>query len=263
MDDAPRVIVENRVGRVAIVAGDDGAVEVEAEKHAATKEDLAEIKLGVEKQGNAVTIKWDTNEPTIVNRSLDITIKAPKSSSIQVHTGNGAIAIAGFERGASAKSDVGPITVKGVGGDLALHSGNGAITADGTTGAVTAESGVGAVTIKGSGGSRKIQTGNGPIRLEGVEGTVDAESGVGAIEVSGRLSGRSRISTGNGRIVVTLPTDSKLAIDASTGNGAITNEFSLPVDGFVSRRSKGNLGDGSGGSLRLSTGTGNIELRKK
>jgi DUF4097 and DUF4098 domain-containing protein YvlB len=121
---------------------------------------------------------------------------------------------------------------------------------------------VGAVTIQGSGGARKVHTGNGPIRLEGVEGAVDAETGVGAVEVSGRLSGRCRIATGNGKIVVSLPADSKLAVDASTGNGSIANDFNLPVDGFVSLRTKGKLGDGSSGSLHLSTGVGSIDLRK-
>jgi DUF4097 and DUF4098 domain-containing protein YvlB len=286
------------VGRIAISTGDEGGVEVEAEKHAATKEDLAQIQLRVEKKANVITIVWESNEP-IVNRSLDITIKAPRTSSLQLSTGNGAVTIEGFQRGVEAKTGVGSITIKGVAGNLMLHTGNGAIEAEGATGAVVAETGVGAVTIKGSEGTRTIHTGNGSIRLEGAVGAVSArtnvggidiehtqgdlalqtgngeiqvndanggivaKTGVGAVNVAGRLAGQCRIATGNGVIVVALPTGSQLTIDAATGNGSIRTDFALPVEGMVSQHSKGRLGDGSGGSLHMKTGVGSIELKKQ
>lgn len=297
--DAPAIVVDNRVGRVIVSSGGDGVVEVEARKRADTKEALALIKLAVEKKGNVVTIKWDTNDKSISNRAVEITVKAPRSASLELRTGNGPISITGFARGAKASTGVGSITVKEVAGDLGLSTGNGPIVAEGVAGAVEAETGVGAVTIQGPKGTRTVHTGNGPIRIDGASGAVSAradlgrievqhtkgdlslhtgngsihaddadggfvaETGVGAVSVSGKLAGRCRVQTGNGSIVVTLPADCRLKIAASTGNGAITNQFSLPVDGFVSRSSKGVIGDGSGGSLELETGVGSITLRKQ
>lgn len=296
---APRVVVDNRVGRVRFTAGGDGAVEVEAVKHAATREDLAEIKLAVEKSGDVVTVTWDNGGKPVVNRVLDINVKAPKGSTLKLHTGNGALSIEGFARGAEAETGVGSITVKGVAGDLTLHTGNGAVDVQGATGAVKAETGVGAITVHGTDGARTVHTGNGPIRIDGAvgavaarsdvgrievkhargdltlntgngtirvddaDGAVTAESGVGAVEVAGRLAGKSHLKTGNGRVAVALPADSRLSVDASTGNGAIKNEFGLPVDGFVTRRSQGTIGDGSGGRLRIETGVGGITLTKR
>jgi hypothetical protein len=221
--EAPWIVVDNRVGRVALSVEGDGAVEVAAEKHAA-KDDLARIRLVVAKDGDVVTIRWDANEP-VVKGWLDVTVKAPRAATLQLKTGNGAIAIEGFRRGADAKTGVGPITLKGVAGDLALH------------------------------------TGNGTIRVDDADGGIAAETGVGAVEVSGRLAGSCRIRSGNGGIVVALPAGSRLAIDARTGNGAIRNDFALPVEGMVSHRSRGRLGDGSAGSLHLETGVGSIELK--
>jgi hypothetical protein len=63
--------------------------------------------------------------------------------------------------------------------------------------------------------------------------------------------------------VVELPPDNRLKVQASTGTGEIRNDFGLPVSGFVSRGAKGNLGDGSEGSLRLESGVGEIQLKKK
>src|SRR4051794_15874016 len=58
----PAIVVDNRVGRVAVAAGEAGVIVVEAVKRAATKDDLGRIKLGVEKAGNTVTIQWDVDE---------------------------------------------------------------------------------------------------------------------------------------------------------------------------------------------------------
>src|SRR5262245_50021954 len=43
--DAPTIVVDNRVGRVAIKAGDAGAVVVEGMKRAPDKDELAKIQL--------------------------------------------------------------------------------------------------------------------------------------------------------------------------------------------------------------------------
>jgi DUF4097 and DUF4098 domain-containing protein YvlB len=259
---------------------------------------LAEIKLSVKSKGDVVTIKWDTNEP-VVNRSLDITVKAPRAASLRVSTGNGPIRIEGFRRGANAETGVGAITLREVSGDLTLHTGNGPIDVEGAAGAVKAETGVGSVAIKGPDGPRTVHTGNGPIHLEGAVGAVSAhtdvgriqvehskgdltlhtgngpidvrdtdggivaETGVGAVAVSGRLAGPCRITTGNGAIHLSVPADSTLTIDAETGNGAIHNDFALPVEGMVSHQCRGRLGTGAGGSLRLQTGVGSIDLRRQ
>jgi DUF4097 and DUF4098 domain-containing protein YvlB len=296
---APEVVVKTPIGRIDVSAQDGNELEVSALKHAANKEDLEEIKLDIEKTNNIVTIQWRNPASTIKNRTLDITVKAPQGALLRLLTGNGPITIGGFARGAEAKTGVGPIQVKAVAGDLTLVTGNGPITVEGAAGAVNANTGVGAVSIHGSKGSRRVHTGNGPIQIDGafgdvsaradlgrivvqnakgnldlhtgngaiqadaVEGVVAAESGLGSVDVTGSLSGNSQIKTGNGKIRVAVPTESRLTVEASTGNGAIETDFALPVTGTISRKALGSLGDGSAGSLRLSSGIGRIEIRKR
>ena len=99
-------------------------------------------------------------------------------------------------------------------------------------------------------------------RMPGANGKVVAETMLGAVDVAGRLSGACRLHSGNGTVTVTLPADSRLKIKASTGTGAITNAFGLPVEGFGPRTCSGKIGDGSGGSLRVETMVGAISLNK-
>ena len=296
--ETPRIVVDNRVGKIAVVAGDDGVVLVEAVKRAGTKEDLASIALDAKQDKGTVTVRWATNDQNIVNRALDITIQAPKAAALELETGNGAVAVEGFAQGAHAKTGVGTITVKQVAGDLTLNTGNGAIDVEGANGAVKAETGVGTITLKGTTGARTAHTGNGAVVVDGAEGAVQVETSVGTIDakrtkgslalhtgngavhvtesdgpvvvetmvgtvnVAGRLSGASRLHTGNGAVTVTLPADSRLEIKADTGNGRITNAFGLPVEGSVTSSCKGKLGDGAGGSLRIETVVGGIALNK-
>jgi hypothetical protein len=294
----PRVVVQNRVGSVTVVAGDDGAIVVEAVKRGATKEDLAAIKPEVTHDKGTVTVRWMPAEPTVTNRSLDVTVKAPRATTLELETEVGAIRIEGLGHGARARTGVGAITAERVTGALNLASGNGAIDVRGAAGDVTAETGVGAITLKGTAGARKVESGNGAVVIDGAEGPVSvrtqlgridvkhargdldlhtdngavavagangkvvAETMLGAVDVAGRLSGACRLHSGNGTVTVTLPADSRLKIKASTGTGAITNAFGLPVEGFGPRTCSGKIGDGSGGSLRVETMVGAISLNK-
>src|SRR5205807_1623159 len=132
---------------------------------------------------------------------------------------------------------------------------------EGAIGAVSARTDVGRIEVEHSKGDLTLTTGNGPIEVSDADGGLAAETGVGAVAVSGRLAGRCRITTGSGGIVVALPAGSTLTIDAATGNGAIDNDFALPVEGMVSHHCHGRLGSGAGGSLQLETGVGRIELK--
>jgi DUF4097 and DUF4098 domain-containing protein YvlB len=297
VEESPRIVVENRVGSVTVNASDDGVVEVEAVKRASRKEDLAAIVLDVARDKDRVMVRGSTDGLT--SGTLEITIKAPRTATLKLETGSGAVTVEGFERGTEAKTGVGPITVKRVAGDLALDTGSGAINVDGAAGAVKAETGVGPVTIRGTKGARTAHTGSGAVRIDGAEGpvsvetqvgrievehargnltlhsgsgavrvvdaegTVVVETLVGAVDVAGRLAGASRLQSGSGAITVTLPAESRLVVEASTGTGRITNAFGLPVEGTVTSVCKGTIGDGSGGSLRVETLVGGISLKKK
>src|SRR4051794_31185946 len=120
---APTIVVDNRVGPVAVAAGEASVVVVEAVKRAENKDELDKIKLAVEQSGDTITIHWEGDERASVRGVLELTIKAPATSSLRLKNGNGAIKAGGFNRGADARTGVGSITMKEVAGDLTLRAG--------------------------------------------------------------------------------------------------------------------------------------------
>jgi hypothetical protein len=283
VSSAPKIIIEDRVGSITLTAGSDGVVVVDAEKLADSREALAGIQVEVSKRNDGVHIRWEPSTRTIVNRLVHFTIQAPRSSALELHISQGPIAIAGFERGAEAWANFGSIEVNSVKGDLRLHTSNGAVTVTEANGTVVADSTSGAITVKGSKGRRlsartqhgRIEVrrakgdltlrtgGNGAIEANDIDGSLIAETVFGSIHVAGRLTGRNWLESGNGAITVTLPADSRLTVDASTGHGGIDTEFGLPVKGQVSRSIEGDLGDGAAGVLEIHTDFGEIELLKR
>jgi DUF4097 and DUF4098 domain-containing protein YvlB len=122
---------------------------------------------------------------------------------------------------------------------------------------------------------------NGSLDVTGVTGEVHASCINGRLEAH-NLSGRADLSTINGHldakfdqlrgsslelksvngsVELTIPSDSKAEIEASTVSGGIDNDFGLHVNhhSFVGHDLRGELGNG-GPRIRLSNVNGRIEI---
>ena len=122
---------------------------------------------------------------------------------------------------------------------------------------------------------------NGSLDVTGVTGEVHASCINGRLEAH-NLSGRADLSTVNGHldakfdqlrgsslelksvngsVELTIPSDSKAEIEASTVSGGIDNDFGLHVNhhSFVGHDLRGELGNG-GPRIRLSNVNGRIEI---
>ncbi|HVR24074.1 MAG TPA: DUF4097 family beta strand repeat-containing protein [Candidatus Polarisedimenticolia bacterium] len=123
---------------------------------------------------------------------------------------------------------------------------------------------------------------NGSLDVAGVTGEVHASCINGRLEAH-NLSGRADLSTINGHldaqfdqlrgsslelksvngsVELTIPSDSKAEIEASTVSGGINNDFGLHVNhhSFVGHDLRGELGNG-GPRIKLSNVNGRIEIR--
>jgi DUF4097 and DUF4098 domain-containing protein YvlB len=123
---------------------------------------------------------------------------------------------------------------------------------------------------------------NGSLDVTGVAGEVHASCINGRLEAH-NLSGRADLSTINGHldakfdqlrgsflelksvngsVELTIPSDSKAEIEASTVSGGIGNDFGLHVNhhSFVGHDLRGELGNG-GPRIKLSNVNGRIEIR--
>jgi DUF4097 and DUF4098 domain-containing protein YvlB len=138
-----------------------------------------------------------------------------------------------------------------------------------------------ALTVPRNASLDEIKLVNGNLDIEGVNGEVHVSC------VNGRLTahdlgGRAELSTVNGKleatvdrlesplnvssvnasVVLTLPSDAKAILEASTVNGAISNDFGMPVSKhqWVGHELRGELG-GGGPHVRVSNVNGRIEIR--
>ena len=122
---------------------------------------------------------------------------------------------------------------------------------------------------------------NGNLDLEGVNGEVRVSCVNGRLTAR-KLGGRAELSTVNGKldasldqlsspvsvssvnaaVLLTLPSDAKADIEASTVSGSISNDFGLHVSNhqWVGHELSGELG-GGGPSVHVSNVNGRIEIR--
>lgn len=225
----PTIVVDSSAGGVELTAGPAGSVHIDIERKAESEEVARKLDVQVKQDGNAIRIKFDhRNHGMFENASVNFHITAPADARIEVDTGGGGVSARGFSGGIKVETAGGGIDVDGASGALSLRSAGGSIEA------------------------------------RHVNGTVDVSTGGGSVRVEGTLAGKNRVETGGGSIHVSIPASSKLAVDAWTGGGSAHNDFGIPSDGghWHSGSFRGNIGDGSGGSLELRTGGGSISLAK-
>jgi DUF4097 and DUF4098 domain-containing protein YvlB len=181
------------------------------------------------------------------NVSVAMVVLVPRGAQLKVVTGNGAV------------------TVERAGAEVQATTGNGRVSVSGTEGAVRVTTGNGDVDVRDAKGSVRVTTGNGRVNVTTSEGPVEARSGNGDIDVRmSSLKARQDMSfhTGSGSVRLTLPAGYNGELDASTGNGEVTSDFDLKVQGRMNpRRIRATIGEG-GAMLRLSTGNGRLVLRK-
>jgi len=124
----------------------------------------------------------------------------------------------------------------------------------------------GGLELEGLAGPVKANSINGRVAARALSGPVQLSVINGALEVSlDRLAeGQSvALSSVNGPVSLTLPSDASAHVRASTVHGSIRNDFNLPVrvGEYVGRDLEGRLGEGSA-RVRLSNVNGQISLRR-
>jgi DUF4097 and DUF4098 domain-containing protein YvlB len=179
--------------------------------------------------------------------TVAMTVLVPRGAQVRVGTGNGAV------------------RVEQVGGEVSASTGNGRVSVLNTDGAVRVSTGNGDVEVREVKGAVRVSTGNGRVTVTTAQGPVEARSGNGDIDVrmtAVRASEDMTFSTGSGDVRVTLPSNYNGELEATTGNGSISSDFDLKVEGRMSpRRVHATIGSG-GARLRLATGNGGLEVRK-
>ncbi len=193
-----------------------------------------EVRITEQQTGDTVNLELrvphDMHWWGMTHRSIDVDLRVPRTSDLNLRTGDG------------------HIDVMGVAGELRLQSGDGRITGTDLEGKLYASTGDGRITVSG--------------RFD----LLDLNSGDGRIEADVRSGSKPamgwRVHTGDGSITLRLPADFSAELDAQTGDGRIQVDLPVTTSGSFSRnRVHGKLNQG-GPPLNVTSGDGSIRLER-
>jgi DUF4097 and DUF4098 domain-containing protein YvlB len=253
-------------GALLTVANGDGAITVReaagdlvvvrAVKTPRGRASMRDVAFDIRETGDNVEIcTLYGNQTSCRDRSgnqdtrvrVEYTVSIPRSLRLRAFTGNG------------------DISVERAGADVTASSGNGSIHVGETQGRVNVSTGNGDIQIDGASGPVTASTGTGRVSVVTARGAVNASTGTGDIDVrvkGGPIDGDMRFISGTGSIHVALPSDFNGRVDATSGNGTLRSEFEISVVGRLNAQHvRGTIGKG-GPLIRMSTGSGTIELKK-
>lgn len=217
-----RISLENINGSVRVTSWDRNEVKVDAVKRAYTRERLAEAKIEVSANTNSIYIKTDYPDGNLTfTNDREGRIQNPATVEYTLTVPRGA-------RLDAIELINGGLDISGVAGDVRASSINGRVTARGLM------------------GEAKLSTING--RLEAIFDRLDATKPITLTSV-------------NGSVTLTIPSDANAELKATTVHGGISNDFGLPVrrGKYVGRDLAGRLGQG-GPRIKLDNVNGSINI---
>ena len=208
-----------------------------------------------------------------------VSVSAPRATSVSVHTGGGRIEASGLEGeielGSSggpvvahdlagaldARSGGGRVEVHDVRGGLSVRSSGGGVSASSVEGAVEVESGGGRIHLERIGGSLHARSSGGGVTVRDVGGWVEAFSAGGPVVVS-FAAGNARggdIKSGGGGVEIFL--DPAAGLELDTAGGSVACDLPVTVRGKISggQAVRGVL-RGGGELLRIRSSGGGIRI---
>jgi hypothetical protein len=108
-----------------------------------------------------------------------------------------------------------------------------------------------------------VDSTNGRVMGKGVSGSLDAQMVNGMVIVQmTSVTGDIKVVTVNGHAILGLPPDMNATVEASSLNGAVVVQNSLPIVASTKdhQRLVGRLGTGAGPKIELRTTNGNVRL---
>jgi TonB family protein len=200
------------------------------------------------------------------------------AGNAKLHTGGGHIRVARIKGTANLDTDGGNIAIGEAGSYVAVRTSGGQIDLGEVHGSVRAETGGGGIRVISVAGPMEVASSGGSICLTRVANQVHAETGEGTITAwispeetkrthLVRLPGPSQLASHTGDILVFLPRNIAMTIDATVetgGPGRIEADPALPLN--IQSQPNGPVHvvaalNGGGTVLRLHTLGGKIQLR--
>jgi Putative adhesin len=199
------------------------------------------------------------------NHRLNIEVHMPRNADLQVETTNGAIDVSSLNGNLSIHTSNGHVVAQDLSGTIDIGSSNGAIEVGKLKGSAKVHTSNGAIDVTGADGTCELGTSNGRIHATGRFDSLDISSSNGSVvaraETGSKMSSGWSIVTSNSSIELSVPTDLKADLNASTSNGGIMLDLPVTVQGYQSRSQLSGKLNGGGPELSLHTSNASLRVR--
>lgn len=201
------------------------------------------------------------------NRRVDIEIKVPRAIDLDLHTGDGNVAVQGVNGTILVRSGDGNLNLSELQGTLRANTGDGNVEMRNVRGDLTLHTGDGRIEVSGVDGAFRAETGDGRVRVNGRFDVLDVKTGDGGIEAmaneGSKLETNWRLNTGDGNLTLSLPATIAADVELHTNDGSIDFDLPVTVSGRAGRKDVHGQINGGGKLLSLKTGDGSIRLEKR
>jgi len=197
------------------------------------------------------------------------------SGDVDVSTSGGSINIGNVGKTLSARTAGGDIVIGNVGGQATISTAGGGIRVGKVTGSVTMKTAGGDIELRGGSGLIRAKTAGGDMDLKDLTGSVEGSTAGGDIAAELRPSGtgRSRLSSSGGDVVLYIPANAKANIDALIDILGLKQKDAYDISSdfkpatYEKKRDEKEIHatfnlNGGGETIELETVNGNIEVRQ-
>ena len=273
-----KVDISNISGDIVAMSWNQDQVKIEALKISKAdslekaKENAAKVKIEIAQEGNVLRIetKYPKGEKPWGGESTDVSVDykiwIPERAALKAHSISGDV---------TAEAIGGMSDLETISGNVRLTKAAGGAECNSISGEVVVAEVTGNIFLKSISGDIKANMIKGSVEAETVSGGVElAEiseaSSVRAKALSGEVIYRGRINRqGNysfkshsGDVELYLPADSAFDFKAETFSGGIETDFEVKVVGKVSPKEMSGAVNGGGATLKVSSFSGDIKLKK-
>jgi DUF4097 and DUF4098 domain-containing protein YvlB len=198
------------------------------------------------------------------NRHTDIEVSMPKNADLQIETSDGSIDIATVNGNVRANTSDGSVKVAEVNGNIDISTSDGSIEARTLKGKMKLRTSDGSIRATELDGPCEASSSDGRVKVEGRFDALDVHSGDGSVTAriasGSAISSAWQVSSSDGSVDVALPPDFKVDLDVSTGDGHITLDLPVQVQGELSKSRVHGALNGGGPSFRIHSSNGSIHL---
>jgi len=267
LDPGGRFVLEADEGSVDVVGSDQTGASVvissnrndfESRVHFTFEEEPGMVRVRSREDG----YDWNLLEFLFDHLWLHYEIRVPKSTTLEIRTGGGAISVDSIVGYSELKTSGGSIEMSNLTGDVHAHTSGGHIDARQIRGEIDVVTSGGRIEADSIDGGLVAETSGGEIRINGVTGRVQAHTSGGSISATlskGNAKG-GVLDTSGGSIYVKVDPAVNLDVDASSSGGGVTSDIQLRGGGSSSWDAlRGTLGSG-GELLRVHTSGGSVRL---